>query len=62
MILINKVALGKMLDYDKITYGIKQPKAGYDSCHGVAGTQFYDDEYVVYDEGQQKIQYLIETK
>uniref|UniRef100_A0A7S3XRT1 Poly [ADP-ribose] polymerase n=1 Tax=Heterosigma akashiwo TaxID=2829 RepID=A0A7S3XRT1_HETAK len=62
LMLINKVALGKMQDYSKITYGIKQPKTGFNSCHGVAGTQFYDDEYVVYDERQQKIQYLVETR
>ena len=32
---IARVALGKMKDYTKITYGLTAPPEGYDSCHGV---------------------------
>src|SRR5262249_11706386 len=32
---IARVALGKMKDYTKITYGLVKPPEGYDSCHGV---------------------------
>lgn len=39
-----KVALGKSKDYSKITYGITAPPKGFQSCHGVMGTQFYDHE------------------
>jgi poly [ADP-ribose] polymerase len=60
-----RVALGKMKDYDKITYGLAGPPAGFDSCHGVRHTllrpsQFADDEYVVYETRQQKLEYLVE--
>ncbi len=61
------VALGKMKDYTKITYGITAPPDGYHSCHGVrakAGvtSQFADDEYVIYDSRQQRLDYLVEFK
>jgi len=63
LILLNTVALGRMCPYNKITYGIKKPSAGYDSNHGVPGpgSQFQDNEYVVYDESQQKMSYLFEV-
>lgn len=54
------VALGKMKDFSKITYGLKEPPSGYDSCHGVRGTQFADDEFVIYSHDQQKLEYLAE--
>jgi hypothetical protein len=60
-ITIANVALGKMKEYSKITYGLNSPPAGYDSCHGVRGTQFSDDEYVVYSHNQQKLEYLVEV-
>lgn len=61
------VALGKMKDYTKITYGISAPPSGFDSCHGVrrkAGvtSDFDDDEYVIYDGRQQRLDYLVEFK
>lgn len=59
-IAIANVALGKMKDYSKITYGLTAPPAGYHSTHGVRGTQFSDNEYVIYDHAQQKLEYLIE--
>lgn len=60
-----RVALGKMKEYHKITYGIAEAPAGYHSCHGVRAqgkvvSQFSDDEYVIYDSRQQKLDYLVE--
>jgi hypothetical protein len=49
-----------MKNYSNITYGLKEPPAGYDSCHGVRGTQFADDEFVIYSHDQQKLEYLAE--
>jgi poly [ADP-ribose] polymerase len=62
---IARVALGKMKDYDKITYGLEGPPPGYHSCHGVRHTpktpsQFQDDEYVVYNANQQRLETLVE--
>jgi poly [ADP-ribose] polymerase len=62
---IARVALGKMKDYTQITYGLSAPPPGYDSCHGVRArvlrpSQFQDDEYVVYDLRQQRLEYLVE--
>lgn len=59
-IAIANVALGKMKDYSKITYGLTAPPDGYDSTHGVRGTQFADDEYVIYNHNQQRLDYLVE--
>jgi poly [ADP-ribose] polymerase len=62
---IARVALGKMKDYTQITYGLSAPPPGYHSCHGVRAkvlrpSQFADDEYVVYDVRQQRLEYLVE--
>jgi poly [ADP-ribose] polymerase 2/3/4 len=62
---IARVALGKMKDYTKITYGLNAPPSGFDSCHGVrrksgVTSEFDDDEYVVYTQEQQRMEYLIE--
>ncbi len=62
---IARVALGRMKDFTKITYGLNAPPAGYDSCHGVraqAGitSEFADDEYVVYKAQQQRLETLVE--
>lgn len=57
---LTNVALGKIKDFHKITYGLSKPPDGYDSCHGVRGTQFSDDEYVIYDHSQQRMDYLLE--
>jgi poly [ADP-ribose] polymerase len=60
-----RVALGKMKDYTKITYGLAGPPYGHHSCHGVrnkpgAPSEFADDEYVVFRTNQQRLEYLIE--
>ncbi len=62
-----RVALGRMKDFTKITYGLAGPPAGYDSCHGVRHSskqtsQFADDEYVIYNPAQQKLEYLAEFR
>lgn len=62
---VARVALGKMKPYTKITYGIAEAPAGFHSCHGVrnhgsTSSQFADDEYVIYDSRQQRLDYLVE--
>jgi poly [ADP-ribose] polymerase len=62
---IANVALGKQKQYHNITYGLNAPPAGFDSCHGVrrqknVTSQFDDDEYVIYDPRQQRLEYLVE--
>jgi poly [ADP-ribose] polymerase 2/3/4 len=62
---VARVALGKMKDYTKITYGLNAPPAGYDSTHGVRNrpgkpSEFADDEYVIYTTHQQRLEYLVE--
>jgi poly [ADP-ribose] polymerase len=62
---VARVGLGKMKDFTKITYGLAAPPPGYDSCHGVRRTnkvtsQFDDDEYVIYANNQQRLEYLVE--
>jgi poly [ADP-ribose] polymerase len=58
---VARVALGKVKQYRKITYGLTEPPAGFDSCHGVRGSEFSDDEFVVYKQNQQKLEYLLEV-
>lgn len=57
---VTSVALGKPKQYRKITYNLSEPPAGYDSCHGVRGSEFADDEYVVYQSNRQKLEYMLE--
>lgn len=64
---IARVGMGKMHPYTKITYGLNEPPKGYDSCHGVRNdkknnSQFEDDEYVIYRQNQQRLEYLVEFK
>lgn len=58
------VALGKMKEYKRITYGLSKPPDGFDSCHGNprGDSEFDDDEFVIYDTKQQKLQYLVEVE
>ena len=63
---VARVALGKMKDFMKITYGLSSPPRGFDSCHGVrskrgVNSQFADDEYVIYRTEQQRMEYLVEV-
>jgi predicted DNA-binding WGR domain protein len=62
-----RVALGRMKEFTKITYGLAGPPSGYDSCHGLRNSarqssQFADDEYVIYNPAQQKLEYLAEFR
>ena len=61
IIALADVALGKVKQFSKITYGLDSAPDGYHSCHGVRGTQFADDEFVVYKKEQQKLKYIIEV-
>jgi len=56
-----KVALGKAKGYNKITHGLQIPQ-GYHSAHGQPGpsSEFYDNEYCIYDENQHYSCYLVE--
>ena len=59
---VARVALGRVKDFNKITYGLTAPPEGYHSCHGVPGAQseFHDHEFVIYDARQQRMEYLVE--
>jgi poly [ADP-ribose] polymerase len=66
LIAVARVALGKMKDYTKITYGLTAPPEGHHSCHGVrrkpgVASEFDDDEYVIYQTQQQRLEYLVEV-
>jgi poly [ADP-ribose] polymerase len=59
------VALGKQAEFKKITYGMNEAPAGFDSTWGVrhkasARSEFADDEFVVYRTTQQRLDYLVE--
>ncbi|XP_078585828.1 protein mono-ADP-ribosyltransferase PARP4-like [Branchiostoma floridae x Branchiostoma japonicum] len=62
---VSEVALGKCKDVYKHDTSLTQPPQGYNSVHGVKGTdeitsEFKDDEYVIYNVQQQKMRYLVE--
>ena len=59
---IHQVALGKMKEFKRITYGMNEPPSGFQSCHGNprGGSQFADDEFCIYAENQQAMSYLVE--
>ncbi len=62
---VARVVLGKIKQYHKITYGLSKPPDGFDSCHGVrrqkkVKSEFDDDEFVIYDTNQQRLEYLVE--
>ncbi|MBY0522114.1 MAG: WGR domain-containing protein [Gemmataceae bacterium] len=62
---IARVALGKVKDFTKITYGLPGPPDGFHSCHGVrqktgVASEFQDDEWVIYRPQQQRLEYLVE--
>ena len=62
LLTVARVALGKKAEFKKITYGLTAPPEGHDSCHGVRGpgSQFADDEFVVYDPAQYRMEHLVE--
>jgi len=62
---VARVALGEMKEYTKMAYGLSAPPPGYNSCHGLRSrpglrSQFEDDEYAVYLNSQQRLEYLVE--
>ncbi len=67
LLTIARVALGKVKQYNKITYGLSEPPTGFNSCHGIrrqsgVASEFDDDEFVIYTTQQQKMEYLVEFK
>jgi len=67
MMLMCKVALGNIKHYNKVTFGLTEPPAGFNSVHGVRSTpshptDFVDDEYVVFNTNQQHQEYLVEFR
>ncbi len=62
LVAICDVALGNCKDYNDFDTTLNEAPKNYNSTHGVKGTKFNDDEYVIYDICQQKIKYLIELK
>lgn len=60
-ITVASVALGQIKQYRKITWGLNKPPEGFDSCHGVRGSEFADDEFVIYSQKQQRLEYLVEV-
>lgn len=63
-IAIANVSLGKMKEYKEITYGLDAAPKGYNSCHGnpKGNSEFDDDEFVIYNHNQQRLEYLIELE
>lgn len=57
-----RVALGKVKDFQTISPRLCAPPAGYDSCRGVvaSGSDFKEEEYVVYSGAQQQLEYIVE--
>ncbi|KAK6170199.1 hypothetical protein SNE40_018651 [Patella caerulea] len=65
LMLICEVALGRTCPFYESDPDLKQPPDGYDSVHGEKrnvdnGSQFMDNEYVIYNVKQQRIKYLVE--
>ncbi|ESO93254.1 hypothetical protein LOTGIDRAFT_119348, partial [Lottia gigantea] len=60
--LVCEVALGNIYKTTEYNSELKQPPDGYNSVHGVSSvdSDFKDDEYVIYNTNQQRIQYLVE--
>ena len=62
---VARVALGEVKEYTRITYGLNSPPPGYHSTHGIrrsptVKSAFDDNEYVIYDQRQQRLEYLVE--
>lgn len=59
---IHPVALGKIKEFKKITYGMNEPPKGFDSCHGnpEGGSEFDDHEFCIYKQNRQMMKVLVE--
>lgn len=67
LMLLNNVALGTVKDYTKVMFGLTEAPEGFHSVHGVrgtseAGSEFKDDEYVIFNTNQQQQEYLVEFR
>lgn len=67
LVVICDVALGNCKDYYDFDTSLTMPPEGFDSTHGIKKSyenkiysKFEDSEYVVYDQRQQRIRYIVE--
>jgi poly [ADP-ribose] polymerase len=58
---ICKVALGNVKEHESSCYYTKAP-TGYDSVMGKKGRYLYNNEFIVYNENQVKIEYIVEVE
>lgn len=56
---VSEVALGRIKEEKHANYYHKPP-AGYDSVKGVAGPSLLHNEYIIYNENQHQLKYIIE--
>lgn len=57
---ICEAATGKIKDYANAQSGLSAPPRGYNSVRGVKGNSLLHDEYIVYNDEQVRIKYIIE--
>uniref|UniRef100_T1IVF9 Poly [ADP-ribose] polymerase n=1 Tax=Strigamia maritima TaxID=126957 RepID=T1IVF9_STRMM len=62
LLLIHQVALGMTYETCEKMPHLKKPPQGFDSVHGAKGdgSHFDKDEFVIYDQKQQRISYVVE--
>lgn len=58
---VTKVALGNVYKVDSARYFTAAPN-GYNSVMGVKGRNLYNNEFIVYNENQAKIEYIVEVE
>lgn len=56
------IATGNIKDYENAQSHLTSAPPNYDSVRGVKGRSLYHDEYIVYNENQVKIKYIVEFK
>ena len=59
---INEVQLGEIYETNQFNCSLNKPPKGFNSVKGVKGENFTENEYVIYNQNQQKIRYLIQCK
>ena len=59
---ICEAATGKIKDYTNAQSSLTAPPRGYNSVRGVKGNSLLHDEYIVYNDEQVRIKYIIEFK
>ena len=59
---IVKVALGKVKEYYSAQYDLSKSPSGFDSVKGCKGSSLLNNEYIVYNENQATIEYVVEVE